>query len=444
MVVNTTENSAAAEENVLRSPKFWLAPVILVGIVMGLLAWLYMGWILNPQDNIRNFPIAVVNQDEGATVPASPGSPSPSGEKENLGNTITTALLDNVPKSQVDLKQMDWATAQSEMSKGTVYGAIVIPSNFTTATGELAIAAAKGTPITKPTITVYTNPRAGSIPVALVQGITTPALAAVNTKVSAQLTAETNEEVKSGGAPALSGPGAYVLSEPITVSDVQFHPLPAGTGFGLSAFYYSLLLVLAGFTGATIVNSLVDGMLGYIPSEVGPKVVNRARVGLTRFQLLLVKWACVTFMATAISGLYVGVCTALGMSIPNMLLLWLYGVLAISAIGITAMSVMAAFGGIGLLINLIVFVILDLPSSGGTIPLEAEPRVYSVLSIFEPMRQVFLGVSSIIYFDAQSAAGLGRALLMTVIGLLIGLLFGLIVTRYYDRKGLDRTAAEPA
>jgi YhgE/Pip-like protein len=440
MVVNTTENSAAAEENILRSPKFWFAPVILVGIVMGLLAWLYMGWILNPQDNIRDFPIAVVNEDVGATVPAAPGSPSPSGEKENLGNTISTGLLDNVPKTQVDLQQMDWAKAQSEMSKGAIYGAIVIPSNFSTATGELAIAAAKGTTITKPVITVYTNPRAGAIPVSLVQAITEPALAAVNTKVSAQLTAATNEELKTLGAPALSGPGTFVLSEPINVSTVEYHPLPSGTGFGLSAFYYTLLLILAGFTGATIVNSTVDGLLGYTPSEVGPKVVSRARTNLSRFQTLLVKWGCVVLMGIAMSGLYIGVCTLLGMSLPHMLLLWLFGALAISAIGITAMSVMAAFGNIGLLINLIVFVILDLPSSGGTFPLQAEPRVYSVLSIFEPMRQVFLGISSIIYFDAQWDAGLSRALMMTVIGLLIGVLLGLIVTRYYDRKGLNRSA----
>ena len=225
------------------------------------------------------------------------------------------------------------------------------------------------------------------------------------------------------------------------MSTVQFHPLPDGTGFGLSAFYYALLLILAGFTGATIVNALVDGLLGFTPSEVGPKYTNRARTGMTRFQTLLVKWGCIVLMATAISGLYIGVCTALDMSIPHAFLLWLYGVLAISAVGITAMSVMAAFGGLGMLINLIVFVILDLPSSGGTIPLEASPRIYGFLSIFEPMRQVFLGVSSIIYFDAQSAAGLGRAVLMTTIGLLIGVAFGLIFTRFYDRKGLTRAAA---
>nr|WP_307828385.1 DUF3533 domain-containing protein [Antrihabitans sp. YC2-6] len=436
--MSTSETSIAAEENVLRSPKFWLAPVILVGIVMGLLAWLYMGGILNPQDNVRNFPIAVVNEDTGATLPA-PGSPTP--QNENLGEQISTALLDKVPKSEVKLESMDWATAQTKMSDGKIYGAIVIPANFTTATLELAKAAAEGTTITRPTITVYTNPRAGGIPVALVEGITQPALEIANTNLAKQLTTMTSEQLASAGAPPLSGPASYVLAQPISVSTVQFEPLPAGTGFGLSAFYYALLLILAGFTGATIINSLVDGLLGFSPSEIGPKYTSRARTGLSRFQTLLVKWGCIVLMATAISGLYIGVCSALGMSIPHAFALYLYGVLTISAVGISAMSVMAAFGGIGMLINLIFFVILDLPSSGGTIPLEAAPRIYSWLAYFEPMRQVFLGVSSIIYFDARSAAGLGRALVMTVVGLLLGVVLGLIVTRYYDRKGLTRAAA---
>ena len=58
----------------------------------------------------------------------------------------------------------------------------------------------------------------------------------------------------------------------------------------------------------------------------------------------------------------------------------------------------------GLLVNLILFVVLGMPSSGGTIPLEAIPKSFAWLSWFEPMHQVFLGIRSILYFNADGSS----------------------------------------
>ena len=99
---------------------------------------------------------------------------------------------------------------------------------------------------------------------------------------------------------------------------------------------------------------------------------------------------------------------------------------------------MAVFGNPGLLINLVFFVILGLPSSGGTVPLEASPRVFSWIAAVEPMHLVYYGVRSILYFDADPASGLMRSVVMTVAGLVFGLLLGVLGTRYYDRKGWFR------
>jgi hypothetical protein len=54
------------------------------------------------------------------------------------------------------------------------------------------------------------------------------------------------------------------------------------------------------------------------------------------------------------------------------------------------------------------------------------------------MHQVFLGVRSLVYLNGAGEAGLSQALLMTSIGLVIGLLVGGIVTRIYDRSGFHR------
>jgi len=118
--------------------------------------------------------------------------------------------------------------------------------------------------------------------------------------------------------------------------------------------------------------------------------------------------------------------------------LWLYGVFAISAVGITSSSLIAVLGSMGLLFSMLVFVILGLPSAGATVPLQAVPPFFRWLSEFEPMHQVFLGVRSLLYLDGHADAGLSQALLMTSIGLVVGILLGAIVTRIYDRSGFHR------
>ena len=101
-------------------------------------------------------------------------------------------------------------------------------------------------------------------------------------------------------------------------------------------------------------------------------------------------------------------------------------------------SLIAVLGSMGMLVSMLIFVILGLPSAGATVPLEAVPPVFRWLAEFEPMHQVFLGVRSLLYLNGQADAGLSQALTMTAIGLAIGLLFGGIITHLYDRKGFHR------
>ncbi|MCZ4556453.1 SNG1 family protein [Rhodococcus maanshanensis] len=426
--------------HIVRTPRFWLAPLVVVSLLMSLLAALYLGGILDAKGNLHDFPLAIVNQDEGDTVS------TPEGDKpENFGNQITEGLVANVPADKVDLQQIGIAQAQSRLDTGEIYGAIVIPSDFTKRLLILAKAGVIPGDIEKPIITVYTNPRAGTFGVGLVTGIAWPALDAVNDKVGAQLTEQVNAQLAAiADAPALSGAARLSLAEPIKVLTTAHNPLPDGTGNGLSAFYYALLLVLAGFTGGMIVNSLADGMLGFAPTEFGPRYVHNPAVEISRFRTLLSKWAVMVVLAPLVSGLYVAVGRALGMPIPNQLALWMYGTFAIAAVGITALSVLAVFGTVGLLVNLILFVVLGLPSSGGTIPIEATPPIYGWLANFEPMHQVFLGARALLYFTSGGAGDLTHAVMMTLIGLLVGLTLGATVTLLYDRKGFHRGAARPA
>jgi uncharacterized phage infection (PIP) family protein YhgE len=170
------------------------------------------------------------------------------------------------------------------------------------------------------------------------------------------------------------------------------------------------------------------------------------QVRISRFQTLLVKWVMMVLLALLTSAAYLAIAGGLGMPIDLGWQLWAFGVFAIAAVGITSSSLLSVLGTAGLLVSLLIFVILGLPSAGATVPLEATPPFFGWLAEFEPMHQVFLGARSLLYFKGHADTGLSEALTMTAIGLIIGLSLGGIVTHLYDRKGFHRIqgAAEMA
>ncbi|MFK0112096.1 DUF3533 domain-containing protein [Streptomyces sp. NPDC091217] len=112
--------------------------------------------------------------------------------------------------------------------------------------------------------------------------------------------------------------------------------------------------------------------------------------------------------------------------------------LVITAVAVVAQAVLALLGGLGMVVNLFLFIVLSIPSSGGTTPLEAMPPFVRFLSSFEPLHQIYVGTRSILYFGTTWDAGLGRAVIASVIAIVLGPLAGTLGTRAYDRKGLAR------
>lgn len=409
-----------AIRNAPRTVRFWLVPIVISVTVLSALAALYLGGILNPTANLRHFPIAVVNSDAGPT-----------------GGQIADGLVAGLDKSKFDIRVISADEARRQLDSAQVYGEVLIPQDFSQLLTSFAGSALQPGQVAAPVITVSANPRAGTLGAGIAGQAMAEALAAANTKIGEQVSAQV--AAQTGGTP-LPGGVTRALSSPIDIQTSAYNPLPSGTGSGLSAFYYALLLLLAGFTGSIVVSSLVDSMLGYVPAEIGPVYRFADQVNISRFRTLLVKWGFMAIVALLTSGAYLGIGTAVGMPVPNGWLLWLYGVFTIVAVGITATSMIAALGSMGLLVNLLIFVILGLPSAGATIPLQATPTFFVWLAKFEPMHQVFLGVRALLYFDGRADAGLARALTMTTIGLAIGLVIGVVTTRLYDVKGFHRIA----
>ncbi|EPD62291.1 MULTISPECIES: YhgE/Pip domain-containing protein [Streptomyces] len=409
--------------NLLGRPKLWLVPTVLTGVLALLLALLYMGGIVNPQGSLHHLPIALVNSDTGKPPP---------GQKQNAGAQIAAAITSDTSTDKAEWRTLTRARAQDELDSGKVYGALVIPPDFTASLTALTTADATR----RPTLTVLTNPGKGSLGSSLASQITTAAAHQASQSIGRQLT-------KAAGGQADSTT-KLLLADPVNVVTQVGHPIGGHSGLGLSAFYYTLLLVLAGFMGGNIITNAVDTALGYTDSEIGPWHTRRPTVPISRTQTLLLNMALTAgITVVSVSLIMLATVSVLGMDATHIPLLWIYSYCAALAVGLGVQAINAAFGGIGQLVSMFVFIVLGLPSSGATVPLQAVPAFYRFLSHFEPMRQLSDGVRAILYFDARGDAGLTRSWIMIAIGAALALLFGFAMTRYYDRKGHKRLAPQP-
>lgn len=416
------ETPGPAGRTALGTLRFWTAPIIISLAVLSALATLYLAGTLNPITNLRHFPIAIVNQDTG---PA--------------GKLITDKLVSNLDKNQFDIRVLSADEARDQLDTAKVYGQVVIPHHLTRQLASLPHdAVLPGHHPARPVITIWTNPRASAMGAGIVGQTMNQALAVVDIKTGQMLTAQLQPQ--TGGA-ALPGGAALVLANPIDIQSAVYDPLPRGTGNGLSAFYFSLLLLIAGVTSAIVVSITVDALLGYTPAEFGPMYRLADRVKVSRLRTLLAEWVLVVLLGLSTSAVFLGIAVAMGMPVPQPWQLWLFGAFIITAVGIASTSLIAALGSLGTLISLLVFLFLGLPSTGATVPLEATPRFYGWFAGFEPMRQAFLGSRALVYFDGRMDAGLSRSLTVGVIGLVAGLVFGAVVTWIYDRKGFHGIAS---
>lgn len=419
--------------DVVGSPRFWLLPMTVVLVLMSAMAAFYLGAVADPQKNLHDFPIALVNNDVGGELDNGNGTSTP----QRFGDQVADGIVSNAAKSGIVVTRTDRSTAVDRLNSGKVYGVVVIGPTFTKqaiALGQSTVLQAKPEP---PSIQVLINRGSGTFASAITSQFADQVSAQVNAQFGKQLTETVQGQLLKANVP-FSGAAQLALANPVDVRLVEPTPLPTGSGNGLSAFYITLLLVLAGFTGAMMVSIIVDAMLGQTPIEYGPFYQLRKRLAISRWGTLAAKWAIMFLIAIVQSALFIGVCTAVGTALPNAFSLWAFSVLAIFAVGVTSSSMMAVFGNPGLLLNLIFFVILGLPSSGGTVPLEASPRIFEWIAVFEPMHVIYLGVRAILYFDADYGAGLGRSMIQCFIGLILGVALGLAGTKFYDRKGWHR------
>lgn len=413
-------------KHLLKARTVWTVPVVVGSILLVLITVFYIGSVVDPVAHLRGLPVSIVDQDTGASVGPQHVDLGAQLQSGLTGSRTVSTLLALTPERL--------PAAESRMNRNGAYATVVIPPNFTASLLSLTGAhVSSATRAGKPTVELLANRRAGTVGVQLAAGVLTPTIAEASHRIGRQLLAA------SRPAPAAGTATAAVVADPITVSSVDYRPLPAHSALGLSAFYTALLALMCGFLAATIINATVDAATGYATTEVGPRWRQRAPLPINRWHTLLTKWAMVLPITGLLTGLMLAVAAGvLGMDAPNVGLLWLFTWLAALSVAVGTLVLFAILGTQGQLIALLIFVYLGLASAGGTVPLQALPSPLKLVSEIEPLRQILAGTRSILYFNAGGSAGLTRGLIAATAGLLFWLALGATVVRWYDRKGLHR------
>ena len=412
----------------LRVRAMWVIPLAVGSAVIAVMTGLYIASVVNPLAHLRGLPVAVVNQDLGATA---------GGQHLRIGQQVQASLLASPAVSgRLSLEVSTLPQAEQAMSRDGLYAALVIPPGFTASLLNVAgLPVADTATAAAPQVEILTNERAGTVGSQLAAGILQPALAVASHQIGAHLATLAPAGTQTGATRVL-------LANPITVTTTQYRPLSADAALGLSAFYIALLTIMCGFIGGTIVNSVVDSALGYATTEIGTRWRQRQPVPINRWQTLLIKWAIIAVLTAVLTAVMLAVAWGLGMDAPNPVLLWAYTWLCAASVGAGTIALFAMAGTYGQLIGMLLFVYAGLASAGGTVPVQALPGPLRALSNIEPLRQVLAGTRSIMYFDARADAGLTRGTLAAGLGLLFWLALGTAVVRWYDRKHLYRLHPE--
>lgn len=397
----------------LTARRTWLMPIVLIVGLAAALPAIYLSATVDPQNHAADLPVALVLQSQ---------TDGEHGVAPSAASSVAAAI-ENADTDAIAFARMTPGELTDAMHEDRVAAAVVIPADFDASIASLLPGA---TTVTVPTVRILTNAGDGGLSSGLVNANVTPLLHGVADGLGAQLRKAAGETIPAANA--------VLLGQPFDIVSAPFERLPEHSGLGTSAFYFSLILVLIAFIGASLINPLVDSALGFVPSEVGPLVMRQPYTPVSRRSTFLAKAAIMLAVAPLAALAVLGVAAAIGVTPSHPALLWLFSTAVIAAIGTSGLAVLAVLGsGLGSLVNTLFFVALAMVSSGGIVPVEAVPAFFRGISELAPFRHVIDGVRSLFYFDGNLAAGLGDAWIAVGIGGTIGIVAGLAVTTLYDR-----------
>lgn len=430
------------------SPRTWLLPFLVLLLLGGTGTALYIGGLGSPGKHLDHFPIAVVNQDKGTVTP--------DGGREDLGQNITEEIQKGFSSSdKIDLRVLSWDDAQDQMRTGELHGAVVIPESFSADATALVSGALSADEVSRPSITVYTNPLAGPLASSLATNAINPALEQANRGLGEQLSSSAMQaqgqaqtelrgqleelgtqlpaQLEQQITPKVGGTSADLLADPIAIKTTAFEEPPEGAALGEGAFFYSVLLMVVGLSGSVALHFLIDSRLGVAPVELGPRFVLGPQLRPARWFTYLVKWGIVIIAALPTAGLMMWVASAVGMAIPHGGWFFLTTWLSIVTVSAVTFALITLFGSAGMILSLIYVVFMGLPAATGVVPLEALPGFFRVIAPAEPLYHMTMANRAVLYFDANAGAGVQSGIIGMLVITLIAVVAAVVFSAIYDR-----------
>ncbi|MCD2261606.1 DUF3533 domain-containing protein [Dietzia aurantiaca] len=413
-----------------------------IAVVCGLfflLAFMYLGGTADPQAHARHVPVAVVNEDAGATLE------TPIGPRNlDVGTQITAGLLQNNDWEKLRLHIVDAAEAEEGLRDGSYFGAVRIPPELSRQVVDLVNAAATeagetGESPERASVTLQYSPRVSIVSGQVMNTVAERMRASLHESMGATLLSDSTMLADADGR-QIGAAAALALQYPVEVDVTEWNPLPDGVTNASLPMFYALIVILAGFTGAMIISNLLDARLGFIPLEIGPLALHVHVAPFGRLQTMFRKWAVTVVTAPLVSALCLWVADIIGVTGYDAWDMFWFSNLVIIAVGVCAHAILAAIGNAGLLVNLVLFVVLGIPTSGGATPTQMLPQIFVAIGSLQPMHQAYLGLRSIMFFDSNWGAGLGHAVWVLGGWCVAGVVLGVAVTLLYERMGLRRQA----
>src|SRR3954449_6547592 len=128
---------------ILRAKPLWIANGVITGVLALLFTVFYVGANIDPVDHLKKLPVGLVNADKGAAV---------GGKQVNLGEQITESIKKSTASGgKIDWKVMGEKDMKDELGKGKLFGALVVPADFTSSVSALTGTTTTGT-LARPTL----------------------------------------------------------------------------------------------------------------------------------------------------------------------------------------------------------------------------------------------------------------------------------------------------
>jgi YhgE/Pip-like protein len=410
----------------MRRPLVWIA--VLAAALMGaLMTSSYIGGLIDPVGHLDNAPMGFVNADPGVG-------------QLNVGAEVQQKIT-SVGDGKIEWKVLkSQAEAEKQIRDNELWGAIVVPEDFSASIAQIATAPA-GAKAAQ--LDLLANEGSGLFQPAMFTEFSTEATTEISATVQQQiagLMAQTGAQI----SPA----DAAVVGQPVVANRTAVVELPTKAGRGIAPFYLAVMITLTGFLAASIVGIGVDLLRGSERLELFARTLD-LRPGGVDTEIPPMKLWVVKAVPTAIGALLGGLCavfTALvifGMDVASAPKLYAVGALGAVTVAMISLVFLTLFGLVGELLGVLFTTIFGVPAALGIYPYQAVPGFFRWVSSWHPMRYLSDSTRSIAFYDA-SGAGLARGVTIVAIWLVGAVVVGAACAYLLGRRSVPEARSRLA